>query len=698
MKYTLNLLFIILTTLFCASCGNGLDTAVPAAEDAPVAGETVEEVPVVEAPAAGEVVVDVPVDVPVAETPIVETPAEEVVTAAVEICDNTSDDDADGDIDCQDSDCLNDIQEISGDGIDQNCDGFDFVATDENVKWADAILGADKNADGTLNTTCSVDLPCKKIEHVLRGVSVGDTVALMQGQYVPRRDLYLNKGVKLLGGFFKDASGNLLRSYVHKPSTIRLESDVNILISPNSEQDKKAVSLDGLTILGKYATSTPVTGKIQVTSHPNVSLNHLTVVVDSEDVAMEAGAYAIKVDAIALLPKMDFNLVDSTVLIGKFDATATSLISAPVTINNHAAAALNANLLGNTLSCGKMSAAVKVNCYAVSGLESAMPIHLRLIDNTINMGGKNSVSNSYGYGVAFDSLSNGKFIATGNTLLASSKDASIGMHLYDALEMTIANNNFVMQDQTSLIAAVMVENSTTGNLAMIRQNIFDLGKSSVSQALYLTSTSAQILSNAFLQDEITSYANNIFFKGSSDVEQLTVSNNIFSNLSELAKNIYIAGDLYDGSSCAADYCTNIKAIAYNDFMFRGSVQDVSFFDGSGVAPSVATSSAVECAGFTTSGTVTSQACLVRYLAAMNTVTPARVTHNLSVPTKMSFDGEKHRWVLAEDSRLIDAGAVNSDIDTTDASDFYGQTRVVDGRPDGMTTIDIGPIEYQIVAE
>jgi hypothetical protein len=108
----------------------------------------------------------------------------------------------------------------------------------------------------------------------------------------------------------------------------------------------------------------------------------------------------------------------------------------------------------------------------------------------------------------------------------------------------------------------------------------------------------------------------------------------------VARNINVFGNLYDGASCSG-HCTHIKAIMHNDFFFRGSTQDISFYDETGIVPSTVTVWAFECASFTTEGTVTSQACLDTYLKAMNTVNPTHFVGNLSVPHQMSFDSEKH---------------------------------------------------------
>jgi hypothetical protein len=48
--------------------------------------------------------------------------------------------------------------------------------------------------------------------------------------------------------------------------------------------------------------------------------------------------------------------------------------------------------------------------------------------------------------------------------------------------------------------------------------------------------------------------------------------------------------------------------------------------------------------------------------------------------------------------LIDAGAVAGKVDMTNATDFYGQARMIDADFDGLPKMDIGPVEYKIVTE
>lgn len=446
----------------------------------------------------------------------------------------TTDADADGfyaeSDDCNDADpaIKPDAEEQAGDGIDQDCDTYDFDTGSLIIKTD----GSNFNDDGSENLECSLDTPCQTLVHVLRNVAVtGSVIVVYEGTY-PSGNVFISKGVTILGGFATNEDGDTLGGDAGGNTLIALTGAATLSITSTSDVPR----LINLGILGSPGpdratiailnSSPTITNCFITTRAGNESANGLLV-------RSTLGRHTVTIE----------NSIITTGDLTEDAATVGDLKSLPVKIE-HAGGRLNVTLNDNTLHSGILTPSVK---------------------------------NTYAHGIVAKRTGTGilELSIQGNLIRLTPATTGVGIAVKGPNEAEIVNNKIVVHAATTTSYGIGVKGATaipTDNI-LIASNLLVLGgnvASVDSYAIHVTESNAHLFNNTVLQNQ-TKNAKNFYFNSASG-NDLRLVNNVVTNYTTVSQfNVYL-----DGSLGAAGI--NLLALSNNDFFGGMAALELEFYE------------------------------------------------------------------------------------------------------------------------
>lgn len=547
-------------------------------------------------------------------------------------CHDGTDDDQDGAIDCDDSDCSADTQCKVTETFPYD---YDPNNPDTPIRFI-KTTGSDLAADGiSNNTSCSSEEPCATADHVLTNVAAeGDIIAFFEGEYVFSSDMVIDKNITINGGFYTNADGLITADPANHPSSLVFPKastwmPYKILITGGSKP-----TLEGLTLWGSHMgvlqikDAGPTIKNNSIKTYIGAILNFVVAVTnsgpDTYDVVFEGNEIRS----------------GGSLLIG------TNSLTLPFAVSNLDTGTLNLTMKDNQIISGDL-----LNFNATSTKKSFY-INLMAFNKPASTGQLNL------------DLDN-------NDSIVGSSHFSMNAFALNVNKLNADNNIFYTASPISYLAFNMVVSGNTAvtPTAELYSNVFSvdipnnqLPTHLLTAGLLARDLHVHIHNNTFLQKN-TVIGLGVGLEQFAATSSLTMSNNAIINAGLIVNSLWIRGGT---ASEVGDFNNNYfsNSSPYPSLTYFISDPTPTFFK---TADALAAPADLD-AAFSGSGSIVND------------------TWSL-VNLTTDYTGDIYKILHSSDSApLIDKG-LNTSVPEGDPKDAFGNPRVVD-------TVDIGAVEYQ----